>query len=651
MKSLQRTLAAALIILALMTNAIFAAKDYDVKELLQNAPRSSDYPNAGFVNLIDEAEYVVKSDGSWMSITRVTAKIFNERGRDIANVHLAYNSAFEKIKILRARTIKADGTVLEVKPDDIREISPYSGYAMYSSVKAKVMIMPAVEDDCIIDYEWVVSGKQSIMPLHFWTVWYYQSREPTVLSRFTLEVPADRGFGNTAYNVKIAPVVTPSKDGKKVTYVWEGRNFGEIDTEPYMPPLSEICPWFELSSVSDWKEVAAWYWRLIQPQMKPTLEIEQAAAELTKEKQTDIEKARTIYYWVADKIRYVGLEFGASAYEPHSAKEVFNNRYGDCKDQATLLIAMLKAAGVKAYPVLVPIGFKGPTSKRLPSPGIFDHAIAVAEIDGKHIWMDTTAEVCPFGDLPEADRGREVLVIKDGKGEFVQTPEYTAEENSTSQMATIKLNADGGITASVLWTATGSGDLAARTTYKYAKPNKIREGFEATVASISPDARLNDYSVEDPAKRDEPLKISYDFEASGWANRTSKFLIFRPSLYQSILSQTPFSKAQRQFEVLFSGMSSNSSETKIVLPNGFKVEEIPQNVALKTDFAAYDRTYTLDGIILKVVEKLVRQDARIPISRYPEVKKFYEDVIQSQKQQAVLRLDSEGATGAGEGGP
>jgi len=513
------------------------------------------------------------------------------------------------------------------------------------------MIMPAVEDDCIIDYEWMVSGKQTIMPPHFWMVWYYQSREPTVLSRFTLEVPADRGFGNTAYNVKIAPVVTPSKDGKKVTYVWEGRNFGEIDTEPYMPPLSEICPWFELSSVSDWKEVAAWYWRLIQPQMKPTLEIEQAAAELTKEKQTDIEKARTIYYWVADKIRYVGLEFGASAYEPHSAKEVFNNRYGDCKDQATLLIAMLKAAGVKAYPVLVPIGFKGPTSKRLPSPGIFDHAIAVAEIDGKHIWMDTTAEVCPFGDLPEADRGREVLVIKDGKGEFVQTPEYTAEENSTSQMATIKLNADGGITASVLWTATGGGDLAARTTYKYAKPNKIREGFEATVASISPDARLNDYSVEDPAKRDEPLKISYDFEASGWANRTSKFLIFRPSLYQSILSQTPFSKAQRQFEVLFSGMSSNSSETKIVLPNGFKVEEIPQNVALKTDFAAYDRTYTLDGIILKVVEKLVRQDARIPISRYPEVKKFYEDVIQSQKQQAVLRLDSEGATGAGEGGP
>jgi len=88
-------------------------------------------------------------------------------------------------------------------------------------------------------------------------------------------------------------------------------------------------------------------------------------------------------------------------------------------------------------------------------------------------------------------------------------------------------------------------------------------------------------------------------------------------------------------------VSSNNSETKIVLPNGFKVEEIPPNVSLKTDFAAYDRTYTLDGIILKVVEKLVRQDARIPISRYPEVKKFYEDVIQSQKQQAVLRLDSQ----------
>ena len=637
MRSKPRILILALVLVLLATAAVYAKGD-DIRELVRTAPQASQYPNAGFVNLIDEAKQVIKSDGSWITTTRVTAKIFNERGRDIANVHLPYNSAFEKIKILRARTIKKDGSVVEVKSDDIREISPYSGYAMYSSVKMRVMIMPAVEDDCIIDYEWQVSGKKSIMPPHFWMGWYYQSQEPTVLSRFTLEVLANSRFRNTSYNTKIVPVQTPSKDGKMVTVVWEGRDFGEINPEPYMPPLSEICPWFELSSVNDWKDVAAWYWKLVEPQLKVTPEIQLAVADLTKDKPTQMDKAKAIYYWVEDKIRYVGLEFGAGAYEPHSAKAVFDNRYGDCKDQATLLVTMLSAAGMKAYPVLVPVGFRGETGKRLPSPGMFNHAIAMAEIDGKQVWMDTTAEVCPFNQLPEADRGLQVLVIKPTGGEFIQTPEYAVDENKTMQAVDIKLDADGGITSSVSWYSTGNEDLGARATYKYAKPTEIKEGFESTVASVCPDATLNNYSVGDPFKRDEPLKISYDFQATGWANRTKKFLIFRPSLYQSVLSQTPFSKSDRKFDMVFASTSTNESETTISLPEGFKVEEIPPDVSLKGDFATYDRTYTLDGNTLKIAEKLVRKEARIPLARYAEAKKFYQEAIQAQKQQVVMRM-------------
>ena len=639
MRPFPRIPALALVALVFISLGIPATAD-DAKALLVSAPLASDYPNSGFVNLIDESRYVIKSDGSWTEITRVVAKIFNERGRDLANVHLAYNSAFEKIEILRARTIKSDGTVINVDRDEIREVSPYAGYAMYSSVKAKVMIMPAIEDDCIIDYQYKISGKKTIMPPHFWMAWYFQSGEPTMLSRFTLEAPADRSFGSTSYVTKVDPKVTRSNDGKTATYVWEGRNYGEILPEPFMPPLSEICPWFELSSVGSWDDVAAWYWKLVERQLKPTPEIQAAVKGLTQGKETDADKARVIYYWVEDKIRYVGLEFGAGAYEPHSAKEVFNNRYGDCKDQATLLVTMLKAAGIKAYPVLVSTGFKGKTGERLPSPGIFDHAIAVAEIDGKYAWMDSTAEVCTFGDLPEADRGRELLIIKNGKGEFMETPEYTAGENSTSQTVKIKLNDKGGINASVAWEAEGSDELATRGTYKYAKPSSIKEGFEATVAAISPDATLTDYTVSDPTQRDEPVKVSYDFEADGWANRTTKFLIFRPSLYQAVLSSTPFSKPDRKFDVCFAGISMNSSETEITLPEGFNVEEIPANVSLKLDFATYNIVYTLEGNVLKISEKLVRQDARIPVDRYQEVRKFYQDVIQAQKQQVVMRTAS-----------
>lgn len=625
-----------LIVLLICVTGAAAAAD-DAKALLESAPPSSDYPNAGYINLIDESWYTIRADGSWVSRTRMAQKICNDRGRSAANVQIAYNSAFEKIRIIRARTIKTDATVVDVKPSDIQEVTPYSGYAMYSSIKAKVLIMPAVEDDCIIDYEWEVTGKQTIMPPHFWTGWYFQSGEPSIVSRFTLQAPADRGFGSQPYNTEIKPVVTTSKDGKTKTYVWEGRNFPELEHEPYMPPRSEICPWFEISSVTAWDDVAAWYWKLTEPQMKPSAEIEQKVADLTRSKRTDEEKVRAIYYWVEDNIRYVGLEFGASAYEPHSASDVFANKYGDCKDQATLMVTMLRSAGIKAWPVLLSVSYRGEINRRLPSPGQFDHCIALAEIGGKRYWLDSTAEVCAFGDLPEPDRGRDVLVIRDGKGEFLQTPSYDAATNRVVQTVKVDLNADGGISASAEWTTTGSADQSSRATYKYLKPGRYRESFEAAVAGIAPDAQLGQFSVSDHSDRDTNMKVSFEFKAGKWANRTGKFLIFKPSINQNSGGKTPFSKSDRKLDMWFAGASSNKSVTIVNTPYGFTVEELPAGQSLKSDFASYDRTCTVEGRILTITEEVVRQDAIVPVSRYAEVRKFYEDIIQAQNQQVILR--------------
>lgn len=631
-----RSLALALICALGLACAAIAAQD-DAKTLLQGAPPSSDYPNAGYINLIDESWYTIDADGNWVSRTRTTQKICNERGRSAANVHLPYNAAFESIKILRARTIRPDGSVVEVKPSEIQEVTPYSGYAMYSSMKAKVLIMPAVTDDCIIDYEWEVSGRKTIMPPHFWNGWYYQSTEPTVLSRFTLQIPVDRGFGSQDYNTDIKPTVTASKDGKTKTYVWEGRNFGELEGEPNMPPRSEICPWFEFSSVTEWNEIAAWYWRLVEPQMKTTPEIEKKVDELIKGKLTDEEKARAIFYWVENSIRYVGLEFGASAYEPHGAKDVFTNQYGDCKDQATLLVTMLRHAGIKAYPVLLSVSYRGEMKRRLPSPGQFNHCIALAEIDGRQYWLDSTAEVCAFGDLPEADRGRDVLVIRDGKGEFVSTPPYATDENKVEQTIEIDLNTDGGIKADIAWTTYGSPDIATRATYKYLKPSRVKETFEAMVSKYSPNAKLVDHSVSSFSDLDRNVQTSFSFTAARWASRTARFLLFKPGLDQNPGSQTPFSKSDRKYDMWFSGGSSNISEMTVSLPYGFRVEELPSDVSLKSDFATYERKCAIDGRTLTISERISRKDAVVPLARYSEVRKFYEDIIEAQNQLVILK--------------
>ena len=123
-------------------------------------------------------------------------------------------------------------------------------------------------------------------------------------------------------------------------------------------------------------------------------------AGLIKNCKSDQEKLQKIHAFCAQEIRYVAVEYGQSGHEPHKAETVFMNRYGDCKDQAILLVALLKAAGLKAYPVLIATQGVYDVTEDFPSIN-FNHAIACAETEGKLIFMDPTASTSALSELPD----------------------------------------------------------------------------------------------------------------------------------------------------------------------------------------------------------------------------------------------------------
>src|SRR5262249_38902081 len=155
--------------------------------------------------------------------------------------------------------------------------------------------------------------------------------------------------------------------------------------------ISDVRVWMEVSSISAWQDIATWFQGLEKPQAEPNEAIRETVKQLTADKKTDEEKARAIYDWVANRVRYVGVEIGMSAFRPHAAADVHKNLYGDCKDKATLLISMLGLAGIKAHPVLLKAEERRPVSQGLPSLNAFNHCIALADVGGKEVWLDATA--------------------------------------------------------------------------------------------------------------------------------------------------------------------------------------------------------------------------------------------------------------------
>jgi hypothetical protein len=278
----------------------------EIKLLLAKAPKAADYPNAGKATLLDLADIVVRPDGSARTVTRQLIKVFNERGRDEAEVKIPYNSAFETVTITRARTIKPDGRVMPVKPADIRDHGVDEGGDSYSDARVKSFSLPAVDNNCLLDYEYVTDQKTSAMPGQFWSRWWFQSGlDPVLLSRLTVTAPKSLTLNQELRNTAVKPVVKALPDNKRTVTTWEARNVPPIEPEPFMPGIDRIAPHLALSTLRSWQDIAAWYWKLAQGRMTADAAIKAQVARLTKGKTTPEEKARAIFYWVEEKTRYV----------------------------------------------------------------------------------------------------------------------------------------------------------------------------------------------------------------------------------------------------------------------------------------------------------------------------------------------------------
>jgi len=610
--------------------------DISAAALLKSAPTAAQFPDASFIALRDESVTHLNADGSGTDVTHLTIKIFNERGRAAADVSIPYNTSTDKISNVHARTIKADGTVLEAGPGDIHETSPFSSYAMYDDAKVTGISMPGVENGAIIDYVYTRTTLKSYLPGQFSVLWSFQDgANPVKLSRLILTAPVGLAIHTRVHNADgMNNTKTLSKDGKEETYVWQMADRGSLVPEPMMPPARTFLPWMEVSTVPSWQTISHWYQGLASGQMAVSPEIRETVKTLTAGKTTDTEKAKAIYYWVEGQTRYVALELGLSAFQPHAATAVCRNRYGDCKDMATLLITMLHEAGIKtAWPVLLGAGSNDPVHEYLAAPSFFNHAIVRADIDGKPYWFDSTAEMCPFGQIPGGDRGVDAFVVRNGVGTFEMIPMGAEEANLQTTKTTINLHADGSADCETTVHLVGDQGLGTRIAFRGLQVAQVKPGFQNMVSRFSPDASLTDYSLSSLADRDTPVEMDIKYHAPLWATKTGHLLI----LNGKDMTTAPYDRSTRTFPMYANSLAASVEDTIITLPDGYTLEDKPDDFHETTPLGDYTQTVTRTGNTLAIHLAVTSKPGTIAPADYAAAKALQEKVVAIRKQPIVLK--------------
>ena len=623
------------------TKPVVNPLDPELREAIKSAPNASEWPNSNAARILDLVNVEMKPDGTVVADYRTTLKLFNERARNLAEVSLPYNASYQTLSVTKARTIKKDGRVIEVSPSEIRVTSPYSDYALYDDSVVVGFSMPGVEDDCIIDYSWRETTKPLLMPGQFWDFWAFTGSEPVTISRYVLKAPATKNINFRVYNDNsIKPAIVTTPDGKNKLYTWKLEHIKPIEVEPSMPAMREVHVWMEVSTLSSWQDISGWFWKLARPQAVATDPMRKTVESVIASKRTDREKAAAIYDWVANRVRYVGLEFGLSAFKPHAAPDVYDKLYGDCKDKALLLVTMLNLAGIKAHPVLLHTDDRKQTEAQLPTLNAFDHCIALAEVDGVDVWLDATAETCAYGDIPEADRGSQGLVVKDGKAQFSTIPRYVAEENGIDSTTKVALKQDGSASVKVQLDMRGEAAQQLRSYVRGITPEQRKQAAQAMAQSYTVGGIVTDYSLPDGIDKTGPYVMKLSVSAPNRTRRTKNLLILPLGGISGGSSRSnPFVKEDRIWPIVVEEAGLQKTETVISLPDGCIVEDTPPDLNIVAPLHNYQRTVAVspDGRTVTVRTTSTSKPGRIPPSDYLQVKGYYDKVLNAAEDVIVIR--------------
>jgi cellulose synthase operon protein C len=549
--------------------------------------------------------------------------------RDNQEVLVRYLPGEQEVEIREARifrrTAEGEIEVSQATGRDDRDLSePW--YGLYYDARAEVVTFENLRAGDVIEVQYTVAdvAYQNDMADTFGEIAPIADEFPKRNWDYTLIAPAQRSF---FFNQPRLPGLQRQvkRQGNDVVYRWAAADVARVDSEPAMPGFTEVAPYLHISTYQSWQEVGRWYWSLVVDQLQSDQTIKQVAAEATAGLHADADKVRALHRFVIEKTRYVGLEFGIHGYKPYPPSQVLLRRFGDCKDKALLLMALLREVGIESELVLLRSRRSGSVDSEPASLAIFDHAITyVPRLD---LYLDGTAEFAGLDELPSQDQG--VMVLRVGRGgiTLARTPVLPASANRAARVWKVVLAADG--SARVDEIVTVKGQAAHEWRSHYQTPGERRERYAKVWNGRHAGAQLESVDMTGVEDRNQPVVVRARSMVPHLAQPNPREELLLPlSSRETDLTQTYARLGARRWPLVLGFPWQHEEELEYRLPDGFRLLRVPTGRNLKNAFGSFDLEVTVssDGRTVKARSLLSVERDRIAASEYGEFRAFLREV-------------------------
>lgn len=602
------------------------------------------------VVLLDDTTYTVNPDGTAVEHSRTVIRILRPQGREDGLVSVPFDKD-RKILSMHVWSIGPDGHEYALNDKEMVEFG-YPGQGnLYEDDRVRAARPAGRDPGGTIAYEY----EQRMLPYVAEKTWFFQGHTPRLRQVFTLELPA--GYSYTTVWAHHPTVQSADLENRR--WRWEIDNVPAIDLEhvlhsPYGLSLAGrmTVHYAPSSAVSKdgWQAIGEWYDRLSHDRLAATPEIAAKATELTAGKTDFYEKTEAVAEFVQKQVRYFAIEMGIGGYQPHFATDIYRNRYGDCKDKATLLSSMLSTVGIHAALLMVD-SHRGVIDPDAPSI-VGNHMVTAIEIPNgynsqklnsvvtaktgrRYLVFDPTWEKTPFGQLEHELQGGYGVLMEGADSQVIALPLLAPELNTIHRTGSLQLATDGSLKGKI--TENRFGDLSdnRRELYTHASAKEQDEYLDHVLGIDFAAFKVSEVKVENAEALNKNLTVSYNVAVDQYARAMGPLLTVRPRVLGEEAPEVD--SKERKVPIDLRETMQVKDEYDIELPAGFTVDELPEAVHADMGFASYESSTSLKGNALHYARTYTVRQVVLAPEKYEDLKKLSSIIATDEQSRAVLK--------------
>jgi transglutaminase-like putative cysteine protease len=565
--------------------------------------------------------------------------IFNRESRHLGELVIPYDK-FSEIEELEGVIYSREGKKLrELKDNEVKDFSNINYYSLYEDTRVRTATLYYDQYPYTVEFLYEISYDGYLS----WPTWFAQEDENAVeFSRFEVTLPINQDLRFWCNRDSTKPDIRYEE--KKKHYTWEVSCLPKLPSDVVydiedVTIIVKIAPSsFEIGgssgSMNTWREFGEWYYQLIQGRNNLPLSVKKEVQSLMDSTDTPYEKIKKIYQYMQSRTRYVSIQLGIGGWQPFDAKYVHENGYGDCKALTNYMGALLEAANIRAYPVLIRNGHcRYPMIVKFPSIQ-FNHMIMCVPVGRDTVWLECTNNSIPVGHIGAGNEDRSALMITPEGGIVVQTPSSLAEINIQKREATVALfsNGDAEVRTKTLFSG-DQQDYIRNTLYEASSEDK--EKWLLSILKL-PKVEIKYFNICGISEHALELSLSIDFSTSRFLSSSGSRLFFQPNLMER-RTTVPADVALPLSPLRLSYAYCDIDSIYYRIPHGYKPEALPQKVNMRTQFGFFSSQSIALGDTVVVFQRTLNiQQKNIPLESYKDYRNFIAEVVRADRAQAVL---------------